>query len=135
MAGEIIRLGSATYLATGEDSVEGFDLAGEPASQVAEGLRTGTATVLNRLNRRRSFTITVKRLPVASPALARLAMLTHERALESAEVAGDKDITWTYQGITCVLRGCVVRHGARQSGVTSIHTYTGSFGALETTTL
>jgi len=135
MSVETVTLGTTTYLAGEEDVVESFRLDGEPVADVADGLRAATATPRNRLSRRRSFSFLVKRAPAASPADCRLAIIQHEIELSQAEQDGEKDVVWSYRGIGYVLRDVVVKHSSEQRGVTSYHTYTGTFGALETSSL
>lgn len=130
MALEVITLGTIS-LATTDDTVESFRLSGESLGQPVQRLRSPTTTLFNRRNRSRTFSILVKRVPAATPAACRDAILTHELDLQAAEAAGVVDITWTYQGIGYVFRQVVVRHEAQQRGTTALHTYTGTFAALE----
>ena len=134
MARETITLGTVA-LATTDDTVETFRLGAQSSAQIVALARAPLATIYNRGNRTRTFSITVKRVPAASPAACRAAILAHERDLQAAEAAGLTDLAWNYQGIGSVLRQCVIRHEAEQRGVTALHTYSGTFAALETSSL
>lgn len=134
MAREIITLGTVA-LATTDDTVESFRLSGESLGQTAQRLRASSITLINRGNRSRGFSILVKRVPAASPGACRAAILAHELALQAAEAAGVVNLSWNYQGIGYVLRQVLVRHEAEQRGTTALHTYTGTFAALETASL
>lgn len=134
MSRETITLGTVA-LAASDDTVETFRLSGESVAQVAPAARAAVASVFNRGNRTRSFSVSVKRLPATTPAACRAAILAHELALQAAEVAGETSIIWNYQGVGYVLRQCVVRHEAEQRGTTALHTYTGTCAALELSSL
>jgi hypothetical protein len=128
--------GSLLTLATLQDTVEELLLEGQSASQEWVLLRAPSAELLNRGNRVRQLSFTVKRRPLASSVLAARAVAQHE--LDFAAITGPSfTLTIGTTGAGFVLRfaSAVIQHRGRAPGTTSIHNYTVRGGSYTLTDL
>lgn len=132
---ETIKFGEV-WLAEEADAVSAFLLDGKPVAQTAAGLRAATVKVFNRRNRSRTVSFTVTRRTLDTPAAARLFLFQHELALEAEDANAAPVAQFRFDSVAggsfvFDLNDCVLTHRGEARGVTTIHNYTLSGGALE----
>ncbi len=132
-----ITLGTSpsVTLATTGDCVEAFALDGQSLTQPVALLRAETVRPLNRGNRQRTLSFTVKRAPLANAILAAAAMFNLENGL--AQVAAGPGLVLVLSAggasatITFAYATVAARH--RAPGTTGITDYTITCGSYVVT--
>jgi len=127
--------GTTVALATSDDCVEALTLDGASLTQEVQLFRAETLLPINRGNRKRSLTFTVKRKPLANAILAAAAMFTHENALAVAARGPDLVLVLSAGGAstTITFGNAVISARHRAPGTTSIHDYSITAGAYTVT--
>ncbi|MFA6290107.1 MAG: hypothetical protein WC661_22195 [Opitutaceae bacterium] len=128
--------GDALALATLDDTVENLLMDGHSVTQERQLFHAATAEMINRGNRSRQITFTVKRKPLASVVLAVRALAQHELDFETkvgptfAIAIGSAGA-----GFKMNFANAVIQHRGRAPGTSSVHDYTVTGGSYTITDL
>lgn len=127
---ETISYGSVELCGTG-DIVEGFNLASAPVGQDVELARASAAGAINRGNRRRVFSFSVKKAPKASASAAREFIIDHDIALAALDfAAANQTTTFVYGTKTYTLDQAICTARSTQMGTTVMVDYSISGAVL-----
>jgi hypothetical protein len=127
--------GTTVALAASGDCVESITLDGQSLVQAVQLMRAETAKPINRGNRLRTLTFTVKRQPLANAILATTAMFNLENALAYAARGPDLVLVFGSGAITCTVTfaNATIAARHRAPGTSGITDYTITAGSYAVT--